>query len=325
MNYIIDVHAHAMPLGYAECLIRHGVNLPMLLPISSNTFARTLAPSGNSDGELKCRLNLMDSASVRYQLLSPTFAPYFADRTVAIETARSINDELAQMVSRKPDRLRAYASLPLPHVDAALMEINYALDVLKLVGVTLQCSCDGLSFADARFDPIFAELSKRNATLFLHPAINGLCSHLINDWKLTSAAGPLFEDAVAVMHIIVAAIPQRFPGIKIVVPHLGGGLATSIARLDNQLPLFTDLRENPSVTVRRLWYDTCCHGSAAAMISAIEVFGADRLLAGSDYPFLTLHEDYADTFDFIQNIGLTKEVAERILSGNATTLFPDLS
>jgi aminocarboxymuconate-semialdehyde decarboxylase len=170
--------------------------------------------------------------------------------------------------------------------------------------------------------PLFQEMNARRCVLFLHPAVNGLVSPLLNDWSLKAAAGPLFEDATIAMHLMVKGIPARYPDIRIIVPHLGGGLAGMMPRLDNQLPqLVADLPEAPSATARRLWFDTVSHGSAAALRGASEVFGPDRLLAGSDFPVLLSFESYADTFGYVARAGLPAADAQRILFENGPKLL----
>jgi aminocarboxymuconate-semialdehyde decarboxylase len=187
--------------------------------------------------------------------------------------------------------------------------------------VTLSCFYGERSAADAYFDSLYRDLDRAGTIVFFHPAVNGLCSRFITEWKLTAAAGATFEDCVLAMHLIIARIPERYPAIRLIIPHLAGGLSTLVRRLDNQLPFFTALSEPPSRTANRLWYDTCCHGSKAALLSAVEAFGADRLLPGSDYPFLTLHEHYRETFGFIREIGLASDAVESILQLNADRLF----
>jgi 6-methylsalicylate decarboxylase len=123
------------------------------------------------------------------------------------------------------------------------------------------------------------------------------------------------------LHLIIAAIPSRYPRIEIVLPHLAGGLASLIRRLDNQLPLTAALGEAPGQTVRRMWYDSCCHGSAEALHAAIAAFGADRILPGSDYPALTLHETYSETMGFLSTSGIDAADLDRIVRTNAEALF----
>jgi 6-methylsalicylate decarboxylase len=191
-----------------------------------------------------------------------------------------------------------------------------------MIGVGLQCSCLDQSVADGRFDPIYRELDRRQAVVFFHPCVNGLCSPLISQWGLAATAGTVFEDTTIALHLILRQIPHRFPDITFIVPHLGGALPMLLNRLDNQLPLSTPgLPEEPSRTARRLFYDTVGHGSVAALRCAVDAFGADRLLPGSDYPVLLAFESYRETFGYLHRAGLDEAALSRILSVNATEVF----
>lgn len=317
---MIDVHAHILPQRYVAFLEENGVS-----PAPKNRQAKyALAPWTNAPDDVIERLRLMDQAGVRQQVLSPHFAPYLKDEALSSEAARIVNEELAQVVADSPGRLMAYASLPLPYIEASLSEIAYALDELGMRGVALLCFCGDLSIADPLFDPIYAELDRRGATLFLHPCQNGLCSKFLQDWKLTNSLGPTLEDMVAAVHLIIAQVPQRFPNLKIIVPHLGGGLPMLVGRLDNQLGLSVPLDEPPSASLRRLYYDCCCHGSVSALRTAVAEIGADRILLGTDYPMLTLHETYAETVGIVERAALSERDTMLILNRNARDLFPAL-
>lgn len=319
---MIDVHAHIVPGSYLAVLKARGVTLPGLPPPPPGAPpSLPMAPIGDSEADISTRLRLMDEARVERQILSPTAPPYFPDQASAVEAARAANDALAAIVARHPDRFMAFASLPLPHVEASRLELVRAMDVLGMSGVILNCFVGERSVADPAFDPIYADMNARGAILFLHPAVNGLCSRLIIDWKLAAAAGPTLEDAVIAMHFILAGIPIRFPRMKIVIAHLGGSLPSIVKRLDNQLPFFATLAEKPSQTVRRMWYDTCCHGSLTAMRAGIDVFGADRIVPGSDYPFLTVHEPYHTNINFVRSLGLSEDTVSAILEKNGRTLL----
>jgi 6-methylsalicylate decarboxylase len=95
-----------------------------------------------------------------------------------------------------------------------------------------------------------------------------------------------------------------------------------LQRLDNQAPAqYPDLPERPSVTARRFYYDTVGHGSPAALLCAWKAFGADHLVAGSDYPVLLPFETYRQTFQYVREVGLPAEDAERILHENAQRIL----
>jgi aminocarboxymuconate-semialdehyde decarboxylase len=302
---LVDVHAHAVIPRYHELLTDAGVAMPGYGKSGQGLVGDVDAVT-DADDAVEQRVAMMDQAGVGRQLLSAQFAPYLADETDAVRAAHCVNDAHVAVVGKRPDRLAAYAALPLPHIDAALTELRRCLDDLGMIGVALQCFCFDESLAAERFEAIYEELNRRNAVVFFHPCVNGLCSPLITQWGLAPTAGTVFEDTTIALHLILRQIPHRL----------------LLNRLDNQLPLSApELPEKPSATARRFFYDTVGHGSAAALRCAVDAFGADRLLPGSDYPVLLGFESYRDTFAYLCSAGLDEWALHRILTANAADLF----
>jgi predicted TIM-barrel fold metal-dependent hydrolase len=161
-------------------------------------------------------------------------------------------------------------------------------------------------------------MNRRRTVLNYHPIQNGICSPFINDYKFTVSVGASLEDTAIVLHLIARRMYERYPHIKYVVPHLGGMISMQLNRLDNQAPRnYPDLPERPSVTARRFYYDTVGHGSHAALLCAWKGFGADRIVAGSDYPVLMAFETYKQTFHYVRECGLPEKDADLILNHNA--------
>jgi len=317
---IIDVHAHCTMASLDSFSRRHhgrGVVVPGY---------ESPAPTSDSSSHIEARIELMDEAGVRAQVLSPLPTPYIDDRAAAVEGAHLVNDRHAELMAGHPEHLAAYVALPMPHVDACLDEMARGLDELGMSGVTMLCSAIGRSIAGEEFDPLFTEMDRRGAVLFLHPTVNGLCSPLLNDFGFAPSVGTLMEDTVAALQIIVRRIPERFPGVRIIVPHLGGLLPMALRRIDNQVPLGSPgLPEPPATTARRFWYDTVAHGSVAALRCACEEFGVDRIVCGSDFPALMGFESYSETVNYVRKAGLPADDVERILVRNAAALFPNLA
>lgn len=308
---IIDVHAHYQPRALNAFMGRFGQAI--VIPN---------VPWTDTTEHIHERVRLMDRAHVRLQVLSPGTAHYFEDPESACEAVHILNDSFAQLAERLPTRFAAYISLPLPHIDASLRELDRSARLRGMVGVTLHCSILGKSVAAPEFDPIYEELDRRGSILFLHPCRNGICSALINDYQLAESVGTSVEDSLATLHMIVRRIPQRFPNIRIIVPHLGGILPMLLERLDNQLPkVHPHLPEPPSITARRFWYDTVSHGSRTALRCACDSLGGERLLPGSDYPFLLLHEPYERAFAYIEASAIPESDVTHILCTNAQRLF----
>jgi predicted TIM-barrel fold metal-dependent hydrolase len=313
---IVDVHAHYHPRAYTEALSR-------IPGISRGGFR-----GGNHDTDepssVQERLEMMDAAGVSLQVLSPAAgrAPYGEDQASTLEAARVGNDLTAELVSRYPSRFAAYVSLPLPHVDASLREMARGLDDLGMLGVNIHCSVLNRSIAGAEFDPIYAELNRRQALVFFHPTGNGICSPFITDFGLGPAVGTSLEDATTALHLVAAKIPSRYPNITFVVPHLGGPLPMLLERLDHQFSMQANgLPEPPSVTLRRFYYDTVGHASHAALLCAYHAFGADHLVPGSDFPVLLAWETYAETFSWIRQVPLPPDAIDQILERSANAVL----
>jgi 6-methylsalicylate decarboxylase len=315
---ICDVHAHYIPKAFSDFMGDHfspRVGLPERLGIAKH-------PVSDSSADIQGRLELMEAAGVQTQILSPHRPPYLPDEATCVQALHLLNDGYAELARHYPGRIASYVMLPLPHIDASLREMERGLDQLGCVGVNMNISCLGRSIAEAEFEPVYAEMNRRGAILFVHPSVTGVCSPVINDWGFRAAIGNSVEDAMFVAHMIARQIPYRFPNIRFIVPHLGGPIPMLLNRLDKQgVRDLGGLAEMPSVTARRFWYDTVCYGSKAAFTCACEAFGVEKLVTGSDYPVLQDYEEYRETFAFIERMGLPAEDADRILHDNAQALF----
>ena len=313
----IDIHGHIYPEKYLDMLDSMGGGG------TGTHIARIAKGSGNPD-ELEARFQMMDRAGVKIQVLSPApQLPYFEKKENAVTACRFINDAYAEHVRRHPDRFVAYVSTPLPHVDEALKEMARGLDTLGMVGVTMGTSVLTRSVADPMFDPFWEEMNRRGTILFFHPHGLGACSSLVQQYDLTWPIGAEVEDTMVVGHLLAKQIPKRYPRVRIIVPHLGGDISLLMNRINNQKMLFLPAdAEKPSVTVKRLWYDTVSHAYAPALRVACEALGYDRFLLGSDYPYET-GEIFQQCVDYVKDpgVGLTPDQAEAILDRNAQALF----
>src|SRR5262249_8691671 len=157
-------------------------------------------------------------------------------------------DEYAALTRRFPDRFRAFAALPLPHTEAALAELARALDQLDMVGAAVTTSVAGRSLADPALHPGYAELNRRKTVLYIHPAGRCADSPLINGHRIVWSVGAPIEDTIAIMHLVIAGVPSRYPDMKIIASHLGGLLPMVVGRVDDQIGFEApDTPEKPSL------------------------------------------------------------------------------
>ena len=246
---IVDVHAHVWTDEYLDLMRKFG---------RTDTDTQRGQGAGLSEQEMKARFELLDKAGVDIQVLSATpQSPHFTDEAHAVEAARFINDQYAEIVTRWPQRFTAFAALPLPHLGASLRELRRALDELRMKGAAVTTSIVGRPIADPYFAPIFEELNRRKSVLSIHPEGFGAHSPLIRESHLTWMVGAPMEDTICVAQLITGGIPSQYRDLKIIVSHLGGALPMLMQRLDNQyLWEAPATPEKPSAAAKRIWYDS---------------------------------------------------------------------
>jgi 6-methylsalicylate decarboxylase len=308
----IDVHAHFWTDDYLDKIAALG-----------KTDTGTQRGIGAGDGaELDARLALMDRCGVETQILSASpQLPHGADEALAVDAARYVNDQYAGLVARHPGSFLAFASLPLPHVDASLAELGRALDDLGMVGVAMTTTILNQPLVDSPAAELFPELDRRGTVLYLHPAGNAAGSPLIGEHHGTWSIGAPIEDTISALHLITHGIPSRFPGMKILNSHLGGALPMFLQRMDNQVPWEApETPEAPSAAARRMWYDSVGHGHPPALRCAADSLGAGRLVLGTDFPYEN-GAVFERAVGYITASGLAPRDADRVLSANARALF----
>jgi predicted TIM-barrel fold metal-dependent hydrolase len=310
---IIDIHAHYYPIEYLELLDSFGGS-ETGTAISRNCFA------SKTPGDLDFRFRVMDEAGIDMQVLSvPPQFPYFANEQHGVEAARLANDLCADLARKYPQKFEVFTIFPLPHMDAALKELARGMDELGMVGAAIGTTVLGKSIADSAFDPLYAELNRRRAILFIHPTGVSACSSCITKSGLTWVVGAPFEDTVCLLQMMSAGIPTRFPDIKIIISHLGGTLPFLTRRLDLQAAQFLPKgAEKPSVLARSFWCDTV-NGHPPALRDACDCYGTDKVLLGTDYPYW--RNEMKLCVNFVKEIGLTAPDVAAILGGTAQALL----
>src|SRR5579864_1708389 len=312
----IDVHAHYYPAALSELMER-------VLGTPQRNRSLQVMPGFSLHVPVEGQLELMDGAGIDRMVISlGNTPPYNADLDKAVSLARGFNDLYVDLHTRYPSRFNVFIGVPLPHLDAALEELERALALPGVVGLGLGASVLGKPLDDPEFDPFFAELDRRRTVTFIHPLGTGgqLNSE---EYSLAWMVGSRFEDTIAMARLILSGLTLRYPNIRFIIPHLGGTLALFLQRMDNvalrqgwQQRLGTDLK--PSDLARRFWVDTVSE-QHSALRCACETFGVSQLMLGTDWPMLA-PEMLKHFVDYIPE-ALSPDDATTILERNAAQLL----
>jgi 6-methylsalicylate decarboxylase len=308
----IDVHAHFLPPEYFDVLDRLG-------GIEQKTASGRTMGWADGASDFEARFAAMAQVGVDRQILSISGnAPYFRAERDGVEGARFANDLYAEAVRAHPAQLAAFATLPLPHIDASLAELARALDELGLIGITLSTAVFGTSIAEPAFDPIYAELDRRGGILFVHPSGTACGSPMLMASRLAFPLGAPLEDTTCILQFMQADFTARFPNVRVIFAHLGGTLPFLMHRLEYQAKSFLP-GKSPRALARHFYYDSV-NGLGQSLLLACQEFGVDRILFGTDYPFWR-GEAHEHAVRYIQYSGLGQPEIDAIFAGNALRLF----
>lgn len=230
------------------------------------------------------RLAMMDRAGIRTHVLS------FSSPNVWLDDARmrarlvaAFNDGCIELAAQHPGRFKVFANVPLPHAAEALAETERVTRHPDVVGVGMCTHVGELAIDDARFAPVYAEWDRRGLVVFLHP--DGFCvDGVLDAYGMEWAIGAPFEDQIAVLRLIRSGMVQRYPRITWIVPHLGGTLPFLYDRIEQigkraNLPPLRD-------QLATVLFDVVTPSPASLRLTR-EKLGVDRLVLGSDFPYVS--------------------------------------
>ncbi len=302
----IDVHQHLLPPEFVATLERHGMS-------------RWAPVTWSAEGALA----MMDDQQVATSVLSlSTPGTYYGDAAEARMLSRQINERLAALVKSRPDRFGMFASVPLPDVDGSLATISEAYDDFSTDGVTLLASNEGVYLGDPAFDPVMAELDRRNAVIFVHPThlseppVPGVHPALA-DFLLTTTR--------AAINMVLRGVPERYPNLKIILSHGGGFLPYVAYRVANRAANALGPETNTADILDGLstfYFDTALSGSPTALPSLLKFARPGHVLFGSDWPYC-LDTIFTDNLDNYEDLNADGHAA--INRGNAEALIPRLA
>jgi aminocarboxymuconate-semialdehyde decarboxylase len=271
------------------------------------------------------RIADMDAQGVDVQVVSvhTPFFGYHLDPAAGRNLAREVNDEIASMTKQWPTRFAGLATLPVQDVKLAIDELERAVTVLGLKGAELDTIVNGQNWDEPRFLPLFKAAEAMGAVLFFHPQPqHNFMMERTTRYGLFNSLGVIVEDAIVVAVLIFGGILDACPGLQICVAHGGGPACFAMGRIDRSWhgtpPERRTIPRPPSSYQRRLYYDTVV-GSEKALRFLLDEVGADRVVLGSDWPFVPWHPSPVTWLQGLASV--TPQEKDKILWRNLAALL----
>ena len=326
----IDIHAHLVPRSLWQAAeartewygYRHEPGQGLGAFVADGKRTNFTSPKVRFTPEE--RLQDMDAQGVDMQVVS-IHTPFFGYHLAPAQgraLARDVNDEIAALVRQWPARFAGLATLPVQDVKTAIDELERAVTVLGLKGAELDTNVNGEQWDEPKFLPFFKAAEAMGAVLFFHPQPqhNFLMQRTPRD-GLFNSLGVILDDAIVVAILIAGGVLEACPDLRVCIAHGGGPACYAMGRLDRGWrgrPEARRIPQPPSAYQRRLYYDSVT-GSEEALRFLIDQVGADRVVLGSDWPFVPWHPS---PVAWVQGLkALTQDEKEKILWRNLESLL----
>jgi aminocarboxymuconate-semialdehyde decarboxylase len=325
--HIIDSHFHWWPRSIFEHLGRRK-DYPRAAPNARGGYDYSRrAESGahlNSWAEwfdLGEQLQHMDGLGHRIDVVCSIgpFSVAFSD--MPPEEGRDLaymwNEEMAGAQRKYPGRVWASAAVPLTDTAIALEVLDHAVGKLGLMGVNLPGSIGSDPRIDTeRLEPFYARVEALGLPVFLHPT-DVVFQDMLDGYggALHLSLGRVIEVSVAAMRLVLSGLLERHPNLKIVLSHTGGALPYQSGRMDKNTKA-AKLPRPASTYLKRMYTDTVSP-HAAGMRFAIEYYGIDRVMYGTDYPCW----DPATALALLDELNLSEADKQKLFYDNARRIL----
>jgi predicted TIM-barrel fold metal-dependent hydrolase len=276
------------------------------------------------------RVAEMDAAGIDVQVLSLTSPGVEQlDGGEAVALAREANDFLADRVRRHPGRFAGFAALPTSVPQTAADELERAVREHGFKGALINGHARGRYLDEVFFRPILERAEALGVPLYLHPtppprpvmeaSYAGNYAPGVAALLATGAWGWHIETATHVLRLILGGVFDRYPGLQLVVGHLGEGLPFMMPRLDLALPEAVTKLERPVGAYLRenVHYTFGGFNWTLAFLDLLLQVGVDRIMFSADYPYASMDEARA----FLDRLPVSPADKERIAHGNAERLL----
>ena len=327
-NVTVDIHCHIYTPAADDVVADSEVMGPEDMFTFANQATRDVNKAqmetiNSKLTSIEERLKDMDSMDIDIQALSPAPPQYYynAEPELGLLSSQIINNRIAEIVSEYPDRFVGLGTVPMQEPRLAVAELERMINELGMRGVEICTNVAGEELSTDRFRNFFAKAEELDAVIFMHP--NGFSEgRRLADHYLINVIGNPLDSTVAVSHLIFGGVLDDYPGLKICVAHGGGFLSAYSGRMDHAHGARKDCRRcikhPPTTYLKRLYFDTVVF-THHQLEYLVNLYGADHILLGTDYPYDMGMQDPVRFVESSTNLDQKQKVA--IAGGNAAQLL----
>ena len=322
----IDVHSHVGIARAAELVKPHLDRESSPLVRFANAETRALNQKQEADiaarASLEQRLAHLDAMGLDMQVIKPPPPQcyYAVPLDIAVKAAQITNDGIAEFVARKPDRLKGFGTVPMPDGIEAAKELERCVTKLGFKGVQVLTNVNGKELSDPAFAPFWKKAEELGVLVVIHP--NGFTeAGRLSRFYFNNVIGNPLETTIALHYLIFDGVIERHPKLKILAVHGGGYLASYAGRIDHawgaRSDSHGDLPHPPTSYLAKIYFDTVVF-TPHQLQELIRLYGADKILMGTDYPFDMA--DY-DPIGHVCSAGLDAATVSAVCGGNVQKLL----
>ena len=301
----VDSHAHVVIPAAAKYMAPHFDPKRIAMVKHSNDETNMVNGQQEKDRgpvamqDIEDRMKVLDAQGINMQIVAPPPPQCYYQSPIehAAVASRMVNDGMAEWVGRRPDRFAGLGTVPLQDPEESATELERAMG-LGLKGVMLLTNMDGEEISADRFRPFWKKAEELGAVVMIHP--NGFTGgERFTEYYFSNVIGNPLETTTALHYIIFNGLLRDMPNLKIFAVHGGGYLPAYSGRIDHawgaRQDSYANLPEPPTNYLKKVWIDSVVF-TDHQLEYLVKVYGADKVIMGSDYPF-----DMAD-YDPVEHI-----------------------
>jgi uncharacterized protein len=328
----IDIFTHIIPSKYKQASLKGA---------SKAVLAQNAKFPIEALWDLDVRFRVMDKYPGLMHVLTLGMTAGISEQSTDAEKSLYLckigNDEMAELVSKYPDRFpAAVASIPLNNMAAALKELDRAINDLKFRGVQVFTPINDKPLDSPEFFPLYEKMQKFNLPIWIHPSRGDdypdYRTEKVSKYRIAAMFGWPYETTAAMSRLVFSGVLEKYPNLKFITHHCGGMIPFYAARMAQ----FQDtdemmrksktkqvLSKSPAEYFKMFYADTALGGNSPALMCAHAFFGVDHILFGTDLPYDHMNGARMTryTINAVEEMDISAADRKKIYEDNARNLL----